>query len=105
MNNILETQRLVLRIPQLSDFDNLLALRTDPEVMQYIGPGVIQTKEQVEEFQRVFSDLIGVQRKELRRFRTKDGFDEEVIRKHEMQMDLEEERVKHRFESFTGKEG
>ncbi len=34
---ILETQRLILQVPQLSDLDNLIALRTDPEVMQCLG--------------------------------------------------------------------
>src|SRR5687767_11590460 len=87
--------------------DLKLRMESDVQVSahQLVSSQPATEKEQVEEFQRVFSDLIGVQRKELRRFRTKDGFDEEVIRKHEMQMDLEEERVKHRFESFTGKEG
>jgi hypothetical protein len=57
-------------------------------------------KEHIEEFHRIFSQLIRVQRKELRKFRRKHGFDDEVIRKHETQMDLDEERVKHRFEAF-----
>jgi CPA1 family monovalent cation:H+ antiporter len=57
--------------------------------------------EQVEQFRHIFTDLIKVQRQELMKFRTKDGFEDEVIRKHETQMDLEEEKVKHRFESFT----
>lgn len=50
MNIILETKRLILKQPILSDFDELLRLRTDPQVMQYIGTGAIQTKEQVKEF-------------------------------------------------------
>jgi monovalent cation/hydrogen antiporter len=58
-------------------------------------------KETVDEFRKIFSDLIKVQRRELMKFRTKDGFEDEVIRKHETQMDLEEEKVKHRFESYT----
>ena len=35
--NILETKRLILTVPQLSDLDNLIALRTDPEVMCCLG--------------------------------------------------------------------
>jgi monovalent cation/hydrogen antiporter len=55
----------------------------------------------VEEFRKVFSDVIGAQRQELLKFRQKNEFDEEVIRKHETQLDLEEERMKHRFISYT----
>lgn len=54
----------------------------------------------VEQFREIFAELTKVQRKELMKFRKKDGFDDEVIRKHETQMDLEEERLRHRFESF-----
>ena len=50
MNIILETKRLILKQPTLSDFDDLLQLRTDPKVMQYIGTGDIQTENQVKEF-------------------------------------------------------
>ncbi len=45
---ILETERLVLQVPQLTDLDDLIALRTEPEVMrcwgglgQEFGTGVI----------------------------------------------------------------
>ena len=34
---ILKTKRLILKVPQLSDLDNLIALRTDPEVMRCWG--------------------------------------------------------------------
>ena len=34
---ILETKRLILQVPQLSDLDDLIALRTDPEVMSCLG--------------------------------------------------------------------
>jgi RimJ/RimL family protein N-acetyltransferase len=34
---ILETKRLILKVPQLSDLENLIGLRTDPEVMRYWG--------------------------------------------------------------------
>jgi hypothetical protein len=50
MNIILETEILVLKQPSLSDFDELLRLRTDHQVMQYIGMGDIQTESQVKEF-------------------------------------------------------
>jgi monovalent cation/hydrogen antiporter len=59
-------------------------------------------EEVIAEFYRIFSDLIKTQRQELRKFREKDGFDDDVIRKHETQLDLEEERVKYRFDSFIG---
>lgn len=60
-------------------------------------------KEMVEEFHRIFTDLVKIQRSELRKFRTKEGYDDHVIRRHEIQMDLEEERVKHKFASFLKK--
>ncbi len=51
---ILETERLILQVPQLSDLDNLIALRTDPEVMRCIGgfgqafgTGVIQDTDEI----------------------------------------------------------
>lgn len=53
MNNqeiYLETKRLILKTPQLSQFDDLVSLRTDPDVMRYIGTGNIQTPEQVKSF-------------------------------------------------------
>jgi len=50
MTIILETKRLILKPLALSHFEDLLALRSDPEVMKYIGDGSIQTKEEVEDF-------------------------------------------------------
>ncbi len=51
MSIFLETKRLVLKTPELSHFADLLALRTDPEVMKYIGKnGALQTKEEVAQF-------------------------------------------------------
>ena len=50
MSIILETERLILEQPTSSDFDELLRLRTDHQVMQYIGTGDIQTENQVKEF-------------------------------------------------------
>lgn len=46
----LETKRLILKLPELSDFNDLLALRADPDVMRYIGNGDIQTLVQVKDF-------------------------------------------------------
>lgn len=47
---ILETTRLLLKPPQYADFDAILSLRTDPDVMQYTSQGRIQTKEEVQQF-------------------------------------------------------
>jgi RimJ/RimL family protein N-acetyltransferase len=48
MSIFLETKRLVINAPELSDFDNMCTLQSDPEVMRYIGHGV-RTKELVAE--------------------------------------------------------
>jgi ribosomal-protein-alanine N-acetyltransferase len=50
MNIILETKRLILKRIALSHLEDLFALRSDPEVMKYIGNGSIHTKEEVENF-------------------------------------------------------
>lgn len=50
MNIFLETERLILRLPTRSDLENLLALRSDPDVMKYIGDGSTHTQAQVERF-------------------------------------------------------
>jgi ribosomal-protein-alanine N-acetyltransferase len=55
MSIILETKRLIVKTLEKSDFDDLLALRTDPDVMRYIGTGKVQTKEQVQEFLNNFA--------------------------------------------------
>ena len=47
---VMETKRLVLKPIALSHFDDLVALRSDPEVMKYVGDGLTQTKEQVLDF-------------------------------------------------------
>ena len=54
MTCILETERLKVCVPQLSDLDNLISLRTNPEVMkclggfgQEFGTGVIQDKKEI----------------------------------------------------------
>lgn len=40
MSIFLETKRLIINTPESIDFDNLYALQTDADVMQYIGQGV-----------------------------------------------------------------
>ncbi len=53
MSIFLETKRLILKTHELSDLDNLVALRSDPDVMKYIGDGTPHTEEQVKRFLRV----------------------------------------------------
>lgn len=63
MNIILETKRLILKQPTSSDFHELLLLRADYKVMQYIGTGATQTEEQVKEFienAKSYSDEYGL---------------------------------------------
>lgn len=50
MTIILETKRLILKPIALSDADDIFALRSDPEVMKYIGDGSVHTRERVEDF-------------------------------------------------------
>lgn len=50
MGIILETKRVIIKTPEKTDFNDLLALWTDPDVMKYIGDGSVQTKAQVQEF-------------------------------------------------------
>lgn len=49
MTVFLETERLILKKTEQSDFDNLFALRSDPEVMKYAEQGM-QTKEDIQKF-------------------------------------------------------
>ncbi len=46
MKIFLETKRLIIKTPDLSDFDNLYLLQSDPVVMEFIGEGV-RTKQEV----------------------------------------------------------
>lgn len=46
MDVFIETKRLIITTPELSDFENLYALQSDAEVMQHIGNGV-RTREEV----------------------------------------------------------
>ena len=50
MGIFLETKRLILKTLELSDFDRLLALQSDSDVMQHTGAGCAQTAEQVKEY-------------------------------------------------------
>jgi ribosomal-protein-alanine N-acetyltransferase len=50
MSDFLETKRFILKPIDPSHLEDLFALRSDPEVMKYIGDGSIQTKEEVEDF-------------------------------------------------------
>lgn len=50
MTLLLETDRLFLKLTEYSDLEHLIALRSDPEVMKYIGDGLTQSREQVENF-------------------------------------------------------
>lgn len=45
----LETPRLLLQRPALSDLDELAPIYADPDVMLYIGTGTPRTRQQVEE--------------------------------------------------------
>lgn len=45
MSVLLETENLIIKTPQLDDFDNLYALQTDADVMKYIGQGVRTSQE------------------------------------------------------------
>lgn len=50
MNIFLETKRLILKAPRLSDLDKLVTLRSDFEVMKDTGEGGAQTQEQVQDY-------------------------------------------------------
>ncbi len=47
---VLETKRLILKPISLANLDEIYALRSDPEVMKWVGDGNVQTKDQVEAF-------------------------------------------------------
>ncbi len=50
MSVFLTTKRLILKTQEYSDLDNLAALRSDPDVMHYIGDGIPHTKAEVQDF-------------------------------------------------------
>lgn len=65
------------------------------------GSSEVETeKEKVVQFRKILSDIVTTQRRELKKFKTREGFDDESIRRHEIQMDLEEEATKLHFESY-----
>ena len=47
---LLETERLVLRRITQDDFDDLVALDNDPEVMFFINAGAPSPREEVQQF-------------------------------------------------------
>jgi len=49
MGTFLETKRLILKTPKLSDMNELVLLQSDPDVMKYIGQGV-RTREETKKF-------------------------------------------------------
>jgi hypothetical protein len=53
---------------------------------------------QTSEYHKIFTDLIKTQRTELMKIRDKHKFDDEVIRRIEMLIDLEEERLSHQYQ-------
>ena len=59
----IETERLIIREWSDSDLAPFLEIASDPEVMRYVGEGIVWTQAQVEEF-------VGRQRENV----TKDGF-------------------------------
>lgn len=100
-------EKLIKKYPGASVDNALVAnLKTRYEnesglIANHSGTSEPETeKETVDEFRKVFAELIKAQRRELMKFRTQEGFEDEIIRKHENQLDLEEEKVKHKFEAF-----
>lgn len=55
MQVFLETKRLLIKAPDLSDFDNLFALHTDADVMKYIGHGVLAQSEVMESLKKAIA--------------------------------------------------
>lgn len=47
---LIETQRLILKLTEQADFNNIVILRSDPEVMRYTSQARVQTKEEVQKF-------------------------------------------------------
>lgn len=50
MSNFLESNRLILRAPEPSDLHDILDLRQDSDVMQFVGQGRVETQAEVEQF-------------------------------------------------------
>ncbi|MFD2936230.1 Na+/H+ antiporter [Spirosoma flavum] len=51
--------------------------------------------ENVTQYNEILTDIINVKRDELHRLRSKDEFDDHIIRQEEARMDLEEEKISH----------
>ncbi len=56
MATFLETKRLILKPTKLADLNNLIVLRSDPDVMKFVGEGKIQNKEEVKRFLKIAID-------------------------------------------------
>ena len=53
----LETQRLLLREIRPSDFDDLLRMNSDPDIMKYVGDGSVRNDEEMlQEFNMLMSN-------------------------------------------------
>jgi len=68
---VIETERLLLRLPRLDDLDDFAAAFADPEVMQFLGDGSTVTREQTEKgilrwLERWEADRIGLCSMEIR---------------------------------------
>lgn len=50
MSDFLETNRLILKAPEPYDLHNILDLRQDKDVMQFVGQGRVETQAEVEQF-------------------------------------------------------
>ncbi|WP_338876515.1 Na+/H+ antiporter [Spirosoma sp. SC4-14] len=49
----------------------------------------------IAEYNQIMNEIIGVKRRELHRLRNREEFDDEIIRKEEARIDLEEEKMNH----------
>ena len=65
MTIFLETKRLIIKAPELSDIDKIYLLDSDPEVMRYIGNGLPRSKE---ESRRWFEKSVNYYRKYARTY-------------------------------------
>lgn len=59
MTNFLETDRLIIKLTSIEDFDNILALRSDPEVQKY----TTQPPAKRQDVQRFLDNVIPYQEK------------------------------------------
>ncbi|MDJ1495714.1 hypothetical protein QNI19_22450 [Cytophagaceae bacterium DM2B3-1] len=56
---------------------------------------VVLDEEKMAEYNEVFADIVAAKRKELYQLRHRNEFDDEVIRKEEAWIDLEQEKINH----------